>query len=99
MIVVRNVFNLKFGKAKEAVAAWKEGQEIAKKGGMTNSRILTDVTGPSYTLVFETSFENFNEFQTRAEAMRGSDEWQKWYHGKIVPLVESGHREIFNIVS
>ena len=97
MIIVRNTFRLKFGKAKEAVALWKEGQEIGKKNGMTNSRILTDLTGPSYTLVFENTFENFGEFETRAKSVMGSDEWQKWYQ-KVVPLVDSGYREIFTIV-
>ncbi len=27
----------------------------------------------------------------------GSEEWKKWYQ-KFVPLVESGYREVFNVV-
>jgi hypothetical protein len=56
MIVVRNVFQLKFGKAKEAVALLKEGLAIQKKalsGVEFSTRVLTDVTGPFYTLVLE----------------------------------------------
>ena len=58
MVVVRNVFQLKFGKAKEAVALMKEGLAIQKRA-MTDvefsTRVLTDVTGPFYTLVLELS--------------------------------------------
>lgn len=33
MIVVRNVFKLKFGKTREALAVFREGQAFAKKPG------------------------------------------------------------------
>jgi len=34
MIVVRNVFQLKFGKAREALALWKEGRALFQRLGM-----------------------------------------------------------------
>ena len=40
MIVVRNVFRLKFGKAKEAVALLKEGIAIQKRAGVEMSQRL-----------------------------------------------------------
>jgi hypothetical protein len=54
MIVIRNVFQLKFGKAREAVALMKE-LAIQKRAlaGTDFPRVLTDVTGPFYTLVLE----------------------------------------------
>jgi hypothetical protein len=45
MIVVRNVFQLKFGKAKEAVALLKEGLAIQTKalsGVEFSTRVLTE---------------------------------------------------------
>ena len=52
MIVVRNVFQLKFGKAREALAVMKEGIAIQKRLAAEGSaRLLTDVTGRHYTLV------------------------------------------------
>ena len=60
MIVIRNVFRLKFGKAREAVALMKEGLAIQKRvmaGQEFSTRILTDVTGPFYTLVLESTHE------------------------------------------
>ena len=54
MIVARNVFQLKFGKAREALAVMKEGLAIQKRLGSDASyRLLTDLTGPHYTLILE----------------------------------------------
>ena len=44
MILVRDIFNLYFGKARDAQAALKEGLPIMKKGGYTPERVLTDFT-------------------------------------------------------
>ena len=72
MIVVRNVFQLKFGKAKEAVAAWKDGMALARKQGFAakSMRVLTDLVGPFYTLVFETTFDSLNRLR---EGQPGAD--------------------------
>ena len=54
MIIVRNTFRLKFGKAREALALMKEGFAIQKRIGLDLShRLLTDLTGPFYTIVFD----------------------------------------------
>jgi hypothetical protein len=62
MIVVRNVFRLKFGKAREALANMKEGLAIQKRviGDTVNfsTRLLTAATGPFYTLVLEITLPN-----------------------------------------
>jgi hypothetical protein len=98
MILVRNVFHLKFGQARPAVALWKEGIQIAKRAQPKQShRLLTDIAGPSYTLAFESTYESLADFESSARAVMGSDEWRSWYQ-KLIPLVESGYREIFTIV-
>jgi hypothetical protein len=58
MIVVRNVFQLKFGKAKDAIALWKEGREIARRvGGETSTpRAMTDLVGKFYTGIVESGY-------------------------------------------
>ncbi len=97
MILVRNVFRLKFGKAREAAALWKEGIEFIKKSGAGSARVCTDMVAPFYTLVLETTHENLADFESFHKSHAGSPEWKKWFE-KFVPLVESGHREIFNVV-
>jgi len=100
MIVVRNVFRLKFGKAKEAVALAKEGLAIQKRavtGLEFSTRLLTDVTGPFYTLVLELTVPNMSSFESFAPKLFGDKEWQANYQ-KLAPLVESGYREVFSVV-
>jgi len=98
MVLIRNVFRLKFGKAREAVALMKEGLAIQKRlGAPFDSRIMTDVTGPFYTLVLELTVANLATFETEAPKYMGDKEFQANYQ-KLAPLVESGYREVFTIV-
>ena len=98
MIVVRNVFRLKFGKAREAVAVMKEGLAIQKRAGAdVSARLLTDLTGPYYTLVLELTMPNLAALESTAPRIMGDKDWQANYQ-KLVPMVDSGHREVFTIV-
>jgi len=99
MIVVRNVFQLKFGKAREAVDLMKEGLAHQKRvlGSDFSARVLTDLTGPFYTLVLEVTAPSFAAFETNMPRLFGDKEFQSNYQ-KVAELVESGYREVFNIV-
>lgn len=100
MIVIRNVFQLKFGKTREAVALLKEGMAIQKRvlaGVDFSTRLLTDLTGRNYTLALELTLPNLATFEGLGPKLFGDKEWQAHYQ-KIVPLVESGYREVFTLV-
>ena len=100
MIVVRNVFRLKFGKAREAIATVKEQLAIQKRilsGTDYSARVLTDVTGPFYTLVFELTFPNLSAYDAVASRVFADHDWHASYQ-KLIPLVDSGSREVFTIV-
>ena len=100
MIVVRNVFQLKFGKAREALALLKEGLEIQKKalsGVEFSTRVLTDVTGPFYTLVLELTVPSLGAFESYAPKLFADKDWQANYQ-KMAALVDSGYREVFSVV-
>lgn len=98
MIVIRNVFRLKFGKAREAVALFKEGVAIQKRAGATfQARILTDLTGPFYTVALELTVPSLAAFENEAPRFMGDKDFQANYQ-KLTPLVESGYREIFTVV-
>jgi hypothetical protein len=103
MVIIRNVFQLKFGKAREAVAVVKEGIAIQTRlssaaGIDFRQRVLTDLTGPFYTLVLELTVPSIAAFEQGAGTIMGSAEWQANYQ-KLVPLVETGYREIFTVVA
>ena len=100
MIVIRNVFRLKFGKAKEAVALFKESNAIQKRAGGGadfHVRLLTDVTGAFYTVVMEITAPSLAAFEAGAPQLMTNLDWQANYQ-KIAALVESGYREVFSVV-
>jgi len=98
MVVIRNVFRLKFGKAREAVPLMKETVALQKKAGVSvSSRILTDLTGPFYTVVLELTVPSLTAYEAEAPRFMADKEFQANYQ-KLVPLVESGHREIYTLV-
>ena len=100
MILVRNIFQLKFGQAREAVAAWKEGVAIAQRAGQGSAgyRLLTDLAGPDfYTLVLEGTYGSLAEFEKASAALMGNPEWRAWYP-RVTALCVGGRREVLNIV-
>jgi hypothetical protein len=97
MILVRDVFRLRFGKAKEAKALWKEGAQIESKLGHEPSRCMVDLTGQYYTFVMESTYQDLASFEQDMKKAMSSPEFSAWYQ-RFVPLVESGHREIFTLL-
>jgi hypothetical protein len=98
MIVIRNTFRVKFGQAKPAVAALKQMREMLPRLGLKSpSRILTDLTGPSYTLVLEVQYDSLATFEQEAKTVFSNPEWRGTYE-KFAAYVESGGREIYNVV-
>lgn len=100
MVVVRDVFRLKFGQSKEAVALWKEAATSLRGSGYgaLNVRLLTDMAGtPFYTVILESMFNSVAEWEKAHTAARDNAPWKALY-AKIIPFTESGHREILSII-
>ena len=95
MIVVRDIFQVKFGRMKEALEFWKEMAKTSPFTQENHPRVLTDLTGQYYTLVAEVSFKNLSDYESfcRKEMAGAGD----LYHKKFVPLVDSGRREILTV--
>ena len=101
MIVVRDVFRLKFGQSKEAMALWKEALALLRESGYgaVNVRLLTDMAGaPYYTVVLESTFNSVAEWEKAHLAARDNARWKAVY-ARIIPFTESGRREILSIVA
>lgn len=100
MIVIRNVFQLQFGKAKDAVPLLKEGLETQRRilsDVDVSTRLLTDVTGPFYTLVLELTVSDLATYEAAIPRLFADPDWQAIYQ-KLAGLVESGSREMFRVV-
>ena len=97
MIVVRNVFRLRFGSAREARELWKEGAPLVARAMRGPVRVMSDLVGPYYTLVMESSHASLADYESAAGSGMADPEWKAWY-ARFVPLVESGYREVFSLV-
>jgi hypothetical protein len=97
MIIVRDVFRLKFGKAKDAKALMQETKNLMSPDRLKKSRVLVDLVGHAYTLVLEGSYENLTDYEKEMGSVFNKSEWQTWYQ-KFIPLVEKSYREIFTVV-
>ena len=97
MILVRDIFQLKFGAMKPALDLWKEGEPILRASGHQPSRLLTDLSGEYYTLVLESTFANLSDFDRGHSSATMSESWRTWYR-RFSELVISGRREIFTVV-
>ena len=95
MILVRDVFQLHFGKTREAMTLLKSMGELERRMGYNPSRVLTDLTGEYYTLVMESEFENLAALEQTLNSF--TDEWREVYR-QFVPLVRHGRREVFRVV-
>lgn len=98
MYIVRDIFQLKFGHSREAVALLKQ----AKDGGLLPEakamRALTDFTGDAYRLVLEEGFESLADYETHLTSGMRHPDWQKWY-GDFKQHIAYSHREILREVN
>ncbi len=99
MLVARQVFRAKYGRGDELVAHFKEFNARMQETGGTapRFRILTDATGPFFTVVTEVEVENFAAWEgSFREAM--ARPWMGEWFSRMMPLVESGSREFYTVV-
>jgi hypothetical protein len=97
MIVVRDVFQIRPDRMKDAKALLPEITAHNVRLGFPAGRAMTDVTGPYYTLVLEMEHASLAAWEQSLSKVFADTKWQKAY-GKFRPMVESGHREVFSVV-
>lgn len=94
MLVIRNVFHCKPGKAKDLVNTMKE--TFSKNPSMPKARIMTDVSGGFWTVVLETEAESLDAWEKEMTGI--SADVRKAMAG-YMDLVTGGYREIFRVES
>jgi hypothetical protein len=99
MLLIRNVFRCKPGKASALVKMFKETASKSPAGTMPNARVLTDITSDFWTVVFEMESESLAVWEQQFQAMSagGARADQRKPMEGYMDLVESGYREIFKI--
>lgn len=98
MILVREVFQGKYGKGDELVALCKEGAALFRQHTGLSSRVLTDASGPFFTVVSETEVESLGKWEEALASGFSDPAFEQWF-ARMVPLVDSGRRDFFTIVA
>ncbi len=97
MLVIRDVFQAKYGRGDELVALFKEGRDKFSDLSDHLWHVMTDASGPFFTVVEEMQAENLAEYEQLRERLFQSPGFSDWF-AKMVPLVESGRREFYYVM-
>ncbi len=96
MILVRMVFQVKWGHVHEVLADFKKFQEIMQRESKGRGRLLTDLSGPFNTLVQEIEVESLAAWeQQRAEIFSRPDFQES--QARSADFIESGRVEFYTI--
>ena len=95
MIIVRDVFQAKYGRGGELVELMKEASKVLR-ANVASHHILTDASGPFFTVVTETEVDSLAGWEKLAASIFSNPEFGKWF-AQMMPLVESGRREFYNV--
>jgi hypothetical protein len=96
MILVRDVFQARYGKGDEVVALFKELHQRWPEAARYGRRILTDASGTFFTIVTETEVESLAAWEKLLAEVFANPEFGEWF-GRMQPLVEAGRREFYTI--
>jgi hypothetical protein len=95
MILVRQVFQVKYGCMDKVLALFKSMPEDMRKVNNV-TRVLTDISGQNFTLVTETKAESLNAYWESLQAMFKQVEGQQQF-SPLEQYIESGHKEFYTI--
>ncbi len=96
MILVRNVFQARFGKAGELARAMVEGSQKMAGQQRARWRVLTDLSGQFDTVVFEIEVDSLATWERARKEMFENKEWRDTFRDTS-DLIESGRSEHYTI--
>ena len=94
-MVVRDVFQARYGKGDDLVALLKEGQATWPES-FGGGRILTDASGRFFTVVTELEVESFADWEGLLSKGVADPKFGEWF-ARMQSVVESGRREFYQI--
>lgn len=99
MLIARQTFQAKYGQGDALVALLKELNARMQEAGdaAPQLRILTDASGPFFTVVTEVEVESFADYEGRfSRAM--AQPWMGEWFGRMSQHIETGRRVFYNLV-
>lgn len=98
MIQVRDVFQVKFGHIDQAVALFARLPRVSAGHATTDIHyhVLTDISGPMYTLVTELLVDNLSAWEKIRDESFASPDYAEWFK-QFQLFVEEGRREYYTL--
>jgi hypothetical protein len=97
MFIERNVFNLKFGTARQALSLWKDYLQHARNAdSKIRARLLSDLTGRGYTIVLELAYPAYEELEPAKCRLTQQEGWTAFYQ-QFIPYCESAERTLYKL--
>lgn len=96
MLLIREVFNAKPGKAAELVKKFKQVIPFMEKEGLKNTKVMTDFVAKYWTVVIESETEELAKFEKEVRGFTSKPE-VKEIMKDYMTLVDGGYREVFKI--
>jgi hypothetical protein len=98
MIQVRTVYQVKFGKIDQAVSLFSRLPSLAPAGaaGQVHYHLLTDISGPMYTLVEELMIPALGDWETARDSIFGHPGFADWFK-EFQLIVEGGRHEFYTV--
>lgn len=94
MILVREVFQLKYGQGDALPELFDEARQTFLRD--LPARLLFDLSGTFFTAVVEIELESLADWERRMAELFASTEAAAWF-ARLLPMVESGRREFYTI--
>ncbi len=98
MYIVRDIFKLKFGHFRDVKVLIDEAVANKMFPVTPHNRMLSDFTGHSYRVIFETGYATLADLENEMSNDAGKDQWREWYM-KFIPHIQSSEREILKLHS
>lgn len=98
MIQVRDVFQVKFGKIDQAVELFARLPQLsaAHRQAGVHYHVLSDISGPMFTLVTELMVPNLGEWETVRDRSFQEPAFADWFK-EFQLYVDAGRREFFTV--
>ena len=98
MLLIRDVFRCKPGKARQVAEMFKRTMpSMEEHDGFLNSRVMVDYVSTYWTVVLEAEVEDIGQFDQHMNSYGSRPEVREALEGYL-DLVEGGHREIYRIL-
>jgi quinol monooxygenase YgiN len=98
MLVVRDVFRCKPGKAKELVERFRKTiPAMEQLDGFRNIRLMVDLVADYWTVVLDAEVPDLAHFERHSQEFGSRPDVREAMAG-YMDLVEGGHREIWRLV-